>query len=308
MTSLKRILLLGSCCFFLCLSVFLLTNKRSSVASKIQEIPVCDRSAIDTFFRIFLLKNAGAYVLFGDKPAAFDAYFIASAEEIISSGERTVWENMQLRKGWEVWEKYKHLFPSKRFLLQSRLTDDDRVEIVLLHKQRVIHIIEENLTDFQRVLGIDIAASDVLERYEQRNLPFFDVLNRHHALLGIVLGFGKRNSWLFQNRERIWKGSRRQSKNAPPFHLKSIQTPSQGFSTLEEEHQYYADTLTGAFAEGNMRKFYKFLYFPGFVVDPASAETHALQKKYTEEHTQIHKAYSHGNFLEVTLTQLCSSP
>lgn len=300
MTSLKRIALLGACC----LSLFLSFNKRSSVVSKIQEIPLSDRSAIDTFFRIFLLKNAGAYVLFGDKPAAFDAYFTACPEEIISSNNRSVWENMQLRKGWEAWEKYKHLFPSKRFLLQSRLTDDDRVEIVLLHKQRVVRIIKENLTDFQHILG----TSDVLEQYEQGTLPFFDVLNRHHALLGIILGFGKRNSWLFQNRERIWRGGRRQAKNAPPFHLKCTQTPSQGFSTLEEEHQYYADTLTGAFTERNLQKFYKFLYFPGFVVDPTSSETHALQKKYTEERKQIHKAYTHGNFLEVTLTALCSTP
>ncbi len=159
-------------------------------------------------------------------------------------------------------------------------------------------MINKNLSDFQDILGEKISASDLLIRYEEGNSAFFDLLKRHHGLLGILLGFGKRNAWLFQNRDRILERFQQ-------FTLKINPLPSPGFKTLEEERSYYQNSLTRAFSEENCRKCYKFLYLPGFLADPDSSETHELQEKYLRQREQIHNIYSHGDFLEITLKRFC---
>jgi hypothetical protein len=258
---------------------------------------VTDRLAIDTFFRIFLLKSAGAYTLFSDKPMTFDSYFDPFAGEWTSLCRRSYLENMQLRKGWEAWEKYQHLFPSHQFLLQSRRLNSNQVELVLIHKKHVIQIMKQHLSDFQKVMGEKITPLELLSRYQKGDVALFDLLKEHHGLLGILLGFGKRNAWLYQKRERI-------SEDFYPFTLKTHPYPSPGFKTLAEERAYYQNTLTGAFTHENSRKCFKFLYVPGFVADPESTETQELQKKYLQQRSFIHAIYSHGNFLETTLKRL----
>ncbi len=290
--------LLGSCCLALCLFLFPIANREKSLLKKIHEIPSSDRWAIESFFRIFLLKDAGAYTLFWDKPVTFDSYFDSSPDEMTSSSHRYCLENKQMREGWETWEKHQHLFPSNRFLLKARRLDNEKVEIILINKPNFIKMINKNLSAFQAVIGEKISASELLKRYERGNLPLFDLLKRHHGLLGILLGFGKRNAWLFQNRDRILD-------NFQQFTLKINPLPSPGFKTLEEERSYYQNTLTGAFTEDNCRKCYKFLYLPGFVVDPDSPETQELREKYVRQREQIHDIYSHGDFLETTLKRFC---
>lgn len=276
-------------------------NSREKVLDRIQQISNEDRYLIDSFFKILMLLENGAYVLFGDKPAVYTAYFDFSKEEVFSNFGRKSWlVNKQIRQGWQAWQKYAHLFPSTRFLLKARRSSDYRTEIVLIDKERFQCKFEEHLGDFQAILGKNVTASSLLCSYENSDLPLFTLLKKHHALLGILLGYGRENSWLFHFRDRVYE-------DYDHFTLVVNPPPSPGFNSIIEERNYYKNTLAGAFKEQNHRKPYKFLYLPMFIVNLQSQETKKLQEKYLEQRKQIHDVYSHGDFLEVTLKQFCCS-
>lgn len=286
-----------------CLLLLFFSSSRigsKDFSEKFHQIPIEDRALIDSFFKILMLQEDGAYVLFGDKPVVYTAYFDFSEEEVYSNFGRKFWlVNKQLRQGWHAWQKYAHQFPSTRFLLKGRRSSDDRTEIVLIDKARFQCMFEEHVDDFQSILGKNVTASSLLRRYENNDLPLFDLLQQHHALLGILLGYGKRNSWLFHFRDRVYE-------NCHHFTLVVNPHPSSGFKSTKEERNYYRSKLMGSFLEKNHRKPYKFLYLPMFIVNPQSQETKDLREKYLQQREQIHDIYSHGDFLEITLKQFCS--
>ncbi len=281
-TKIRRRLLFFFCCAFAGFLVFHFYHQDRCLFNKIHQIPIEDRWAIESFFKILLFQEDAAYVLFGDKPVTYTGYLDFSNKEIFSFfRRRSNLVNKQLRQGWEIWEKYAHLFPSRRYILKGKRSDWRRVEIVLIDKKKFKKKFEENRSDFQEVLGNEITASYLLKSYENDSLPLFDHLKEHHALLGILLGYGKRNAWLFYFRVR-------DNENSP------------------EEWEYYRKILTGSFPEKNHGKPYKSFYLPMFVVDPNSQETKELREKFIHERAEIQAIYAHGNFLEITLKRLCS--
>src|SRR5690349_3424955 len=54
----------------------------SQILDSLQHLNREDRQKIENFLRIFLLKEGGIYVLFGDKPLAITQYFPISAEDM----------------------------------------------------------------------------------------------------------------------------------------------------------------------------------------------------------------------------------
>jgi len=153
-------------------------SKEKIILKKINSLPIEDVSAIDSFFRIFMLKGSGAYTLFGDKPISYEAYFERSAAEVTSSNRRYWIENKQIRDGWKTWEKYQHLFPSDRYLLKAKYLDDDWVEIILVNRTSFAEKIKENLHSFQEILGTAFSAEQLLIKYENDDLPLFHLLNK----------------------------------------------------------------------------------------------------------------------------------
>jgi hypothetical protein len=285
-------------------SSFQVFNREKSILARIQQIPIEDRWAIDSFFKILMLQEEGAYVLFGDKPVVFTNYFDFSKEEVFSNFRRKSWlVNKQIRQGWQTWQKYVHLFPSHSFLLKGKRSRDDRTEIMFIDKKRFQGKFEEHLDDFQSILGKEMTASGLLSRYENTNQPFFDLLDHHSALLGILLGYGRENSWLFYLRDKIYEND---GETYDHFTLTMHPRPFSYFNSVTEEREYYRNTLVGIFQEKNYRKPYKFLYLPMFLVNLGSQETKQLQEKYLRQRECIHETYRHGDFLEITLRRFCS--
>jgi hypothetical protein len=274
----------------------LYSNQKKQFLDKIRQIPASDRWVIESFLKILMLQENGAYVLFGDKPVVYTAFYDFSTQEVYSAFCRKSWlVNKQIRQGWEAWEKYAHLFPSNRFLLKGTPSDDhQRVEIVLIDKEKFKNKFEEYLHEFQSILGKDVTASSLLSRYKNEKLMFFDLLKKHHALLGILLGYGSENSWLFHLKDRVYEDIYRNDFQ-PSLRVNSA-----------KEYAEYQKLFTSSFPEKNHQKPYKFLYLPMFLVNPKSKETKELREKYLRQREHIHRVYCHGNFLEITLECLCS--
>ncbi len=279
---------------FLLVCAVLFQNK-SSFEKKLARIPFRDRSCLEAFFRILILKEGGGYVLFGDKPAAFTTFSSTQNPslglyQILKYGH----ENKIIKDGWQTWEKYSDLFHSEKFILACKRINEDQYEICLINKNRFLKAIKGNLKDFQKVLGNQTSPNQLLKDYQKNTYSLFHHLHEHHALLGILLGFGTKNSWLFYETTELCF----EDPNAQGYHpLKKIQLSSQKF----DKHR-----LTSAFKEHNHKKCYKFLYLPYFLVNIDSEETTQLQDRYRKEQQAVHQAYSEDSFLEITLRKFCS--
>lgn len=295
--TIKRLLLGGSAILvsFLLLSAAINSYREASFQKKMNAISSRDRSRLEAFFRILILKEGGGYVLFGNKPAAFTTF---SASQNSSNGLYQILkyehENMIIEEGWRTWGKYSDLFQSKKFVLRCKRIDENHFEIFLINKKKFNEMINVNQKDFQAILGKESSPSDLLKRYLKNNQSLFQLLREHHALFGMLLGFGPRNSWLFHETTEL----RFEDPNALGKHpLKKIQL----HSNILCQH-----SLTSAFKENNHKKCYKFLYLPYFLADANSEETKHLQQQYRRQQQITHQSYSDGNFLETTLRKFCS--
>lgn len=264
--------------------------KRSSLIDRMRLIPVKDLQELDAFFRILILKEGGGYVLFGDKPSAFTMFFNFKQpkwglRQILKQDQ----ENKILKKGWETWKKYADAFPSKTFILACKQTAVGHSEIFLINKKRCEKVIDENYKDFRNILSSKIELERFFEGYIEGDQTLFSLLQEHHALLGLLLGFGPGNSWAFYRTIDLHLED--------PYALNASLLQKRGFSSPK------IGNLKSIFQEKNHRKCYKFLYLPFFLADLNSQETKSLQKKYRKQQEIVHQAYSTGHFLEVTLNQ-----
>lgn len=180
------------------------------------------------------------------------------------------------RLGLDIWKKYQHLFPSKKYLLAVKKTtsDDDLTTVYFVNRSSFTKIVEKHQKDFERVLGRDVKAQDFFDCLARKECDFDLKLGQHTALLGIVLGYGRDNAWLYYNWMKL-----RKKKLAKPS-LNFFSTPANPVLTMP----------TG---------------FPGFCCNPNSSETNELRKEYAQTRLKIYEAYQKGDFLETTLKKLC---
>ncbi|MES2121720.1 MAG: hypothetical protein V4492_02950, partial [Chlamydiota bacterium] len=134
----------------------------------------------------------------------------------------------------------------------------------------------------------------LLEKYLNGDRALFQVLQEHDALLGILLGFGTKNSWLFHERMMAL------GRDPDAIHNGLLAMPASSPKCLDEH------IFTSVFNEKNHRKCYKFVHLPYFLGDSRSEETQLLREKYLVQRHAIQERYVHGNFLEVTLENFCS--
>jgi hypothetical protein len=288
MSFLRKTYIIGSFVLFAGIlwgTLFLRTlHKEKIVLKNLESIPIEDRYSLEAFFHLLLFKEGGAYVLIGDKPAAVTVFYSPDAKEIASPFARKYHrETRILRKGWQTWEKYQCLFPSERFVLLAKLkkdSDPQRFEVVLLNKKSTETMMRKHRADFHQILGSTGSFDQFLSKYRDEDRLMTEQLNEHHGLLGILLGFGRENAFLFQKYARTWDS---------PY----------------EERPFCQTELDSAFYEP-VRCCCKWIYLPAFKVDPSSEETKMLREKYIMQRQRIYARYRGKNVLEETLKQFCS--
>jgi hypothetical protein len=263
------------------------------VAKVLNSLPKEDRENLEWFFRGFWESS---YVLFGNKPMALgdirDPHHIQvnNVHDFMESISHCLQSPQAEAKGLEVWRKYKHLFPSSNFIFLENHGADwtgDRSVFYLINKPVFLRTLRENIDYFQEVLGAKVTPEQILEDCLNSNDLLKDVLKDHKGLLGILLGFGRRNADLFWRRYQATM-------------------PSPGFSTLEEEHVEIDIKLTSLFSEPYAHDFNLFdLFFHGFRADQEDPETKRLEKEYRETYKKILSQYENGNILEIMLRQFC---
>lgn len=294
-----------SLCIFLCLFlticivVVFLQKKPLSNYQNLHKIPKKDQILLEAFLRALIFEEDGAYVLLGDKPLAITGYFDNCEEdEVLPMFFRNYWKlNWMLRRGYETWEKYQHLFFSKKFILKAIKTPNNNLVVIsLINREAFSRKVNQHLDDFRTILGTTFDPFELLEKHLKEDREIFEVIKCHEGLFGILLGYGRNNAWLFHERARTYY-------DPYTFTLSINPRPAKPFQSIQEERAFYAKKLQ-RFPPSKKLRSLSFLTLPYFLADLESDETKDLYQKYCKERQAVLKAYSGGDFLKVTLKKL----
>ena len=150
-------------CIFLC---FILWNyhEQSFVHIKLTDrdghvcdltMPRRDRDRLEYLFRKMILQDDFGYTLLGQKPLSLASYMDPfSSKKTLIFFDAILPKNLRLKRGWQTWEKYQHLFCNPSFALwreKSPWIDCAHV-ILLINKPSAKLLLDKQQADFQEVL------------------------------------------------------------------------------------------------------------------------------------------------------------
>ncbi len=286
--------------FFFIFSLFLIFPQNTAhqkqlqpIREKLKNIPKEEKKLLLKPLKQAVLRSSFGYTFLGEKPLSFDGYFDQSSIDASFKNPKlkkiALRESEKLQKGWDVWEKYASLFLSENYLLKKHAEKKIPGSIIIffVNKRAFLNKIEENYQDFEKVLGKNISAKEILLSLEQGEGIFYDAVMGHDGLFGILLGFGKNNSWNFHRRNLL---------------KQQIQTSSQEVNMLEHELYLLNKNLT--FFNVDKGLFLKPIFLPMFIADLKSEETQDLKIRYKQCRKRLKKIYRNGDFLENSLLQL----
>lgn len=167
-----------------------------------------DRLILEPFFKYLLTKEPLGYVLLGEKPSVLIGYIdhlswrhpidsLCGLEPYFEKG------NQRTKKAWKTWKKYSSGI-SNRFLILEEFSSDCPYQntIFVINRDLFCRVVNDNLKDFEKILKRKISGEELLEQAKYQ--PLFSVLlKKNEALLGIILGFGRNNSFRFSQEKSM---------------------------------------------------------------------------------------------------------
>lgn len=250
------------------------------------------REKINAFFLELLVDHQGAYTLFGSKPMTIESllspqeydeshqYVESHPEELSFSIDR------RLEEGWEEWKKVSSHFPSPHYILVE-IPSKDRKDLVLVNAQKTIKTLRKYYEDFRQIVDMDFDPQKVVYELREGKYEFWVPILNNYVSLGILLGYGNRNSHLFEKYLA--------TESLDSFEASDKMDPRSfgGSPDLLSDPRFRA---AECYLNG------KPLYIPIFVkIDPV--ESKILVNQYKKEREQISERYRGKDFLNTTLSE-----
>jgi hypothetical protein len=298
--------LLVSCSFL----VLLLFNKQE-ITRKLHSLPAEEKFFLEAFFRTLISTDNGSYVLFGDKPASLMVYREWQSYDphpISRFPSRT--DFSPERKGFKIWQKYQHLFPSKSYIIVKITScfSDHLAATFLIHKERLLKNLCQHFSDFQSAFPQFKSSECLLDALLTDPSILRQICSKHELLLGIILGFGKENAELFERKKEIDAFlSPQKFYSYEPYLKKPFlrPIPRPGFTTLQEELDAIEIKSDGVIEGVDTPGIEWGLHYPlGFLVDTEKTDLPQLRARLRQDLIKATSAYRKGNFLHVTLNEL----
>ncbi len=286
--------------YFFALFIFIFltqcsTQKNEPIPSSKYSISQEERIWLMEFFRDLLFEHDSAYTLYGTKPVS-----ISFVEEPPSEEERTEWKSYfeslseeekikimtrraryDYQANYEKWQKIKDRFQINQYLFGSFPLNDRVESILFVNIEMTIRTLLEYYEDFRRVLGFDFDPFQVVFEVEDRSSLFWNkVTNRGHALLGILLGYGRDNAWFFE-----WE-----------VKYKNAQDKMGGFIRTLPSTVYESRSI-----KYPVPKHFMLPFFGSYGLYPNDRQ---LFDKYKKEHAQIEELYKGRDEVDVALEWL----
>lgn len=236
---------------------------------------------LESFFRHSICCDQWGYTLFGCKPLAFSgkSRFFSSLASILPP-------EYCMRKGWKVLQKL-HLSHPNFAIWSEKASWSKNVDcIYIAHRKSISEVLRLYNQDFCELAHHDYIDADELFQNIPKHSLMRDKLNQNETLLGILLGYGRDNSYLFCNKMvnhkdlNIWDQEIEQ-----PI----IKRCFKKLITFRDPE--ISDML-----------------FPQFIGNKNSEETSTLKHRYLEVRQKIIDYYYGKSFLETTLSLLINGP
>ncbi len=290
---------------FLFASQFLLASEiKSDSLAIFCSISNEDQLKIKNLFRELFKYEEFAYSLYSDKPMSFSDSLLNeySANQLLEflSLKDYCQDTLEFfgepsklfKKRWETWKKHKSKFKLKGYLLLEKNIGDQR-RIFLINIKSFKREVNQNINLFKQKINPNVSADNLITQFEDENTDVFDILHHNVGLLGILLGFGKHNSMLFQYREDLTDNLEKKKKSGI-YKLDSIKNKlnfvNDKLQSLHE-HDFYIIASINRVC---------------FAADPEHHETIELKNKYDNLNRKINEIYSRDDWFERTLIQLTS--
>ena len=251
------------------------------------ELPTEEEIWMGRFFEHILLDNHGIYTLWGSKPMVRFEMCLYTDEELSklqdeieenADVEKVVIENYDFPENWENWEKLRDQFGISRFLLFKKDNPDDP-KLPLIFFVNILEtafVIQENYPLFRKYFGEDFDSLEMVFELQEDYSKFWDVAFERSELVGLLYGFGLKNSLCFN-----WK-YRENKINIQDF------ASSLNFKFSNKIKNYGSATI-------NTTPLPVFAEF-----DADSSMVH----RYEAEKEKIKEIYKNQNFVDCTLKRL----
>jgi hypothetical protein len=234
-----------------------------------------ERKDLEFFFSYATLFSQYSYTLVHSKPMSI-CNFLEWADDLPAMFKNNYQKPRSklffdsLSRGHRAWDKYQKLFPCKEYPIVShhQSKSSGLKEISLIHPTLCKKVIQENIADFHEVLASPYSAEEIFSIITNPEHPLFYPIIEHHRLLGILLGFGRTNAYLFEHKLR------------------------DQLTSFTKEWPHWP------------RKW----RLPAFVCNPNTEETQTLKNTYVIARRHIRWTYLGRNNLEVTLALLEKKP
>lgn len=273
-------------------------------AGELQSIPyisAVERKELEVFFRNLFYEDLFAYTLYGDKPMSFSDYSLKdpSPQELLKilpldqCCEEILLEHCEpakfLNHRWLLWKKYSHPLKMENYRLMEK-SIVSRPRLLLINKNAFIQIVDENLDLFREILGPHLTAAHLLDRIVHEKTDLLEILHNHQGLLGILLGFGRYNSMLFYEKEKI-----QNELKWPQFNLKEVRRLQKKLETLQDCMRFFHPHDVYRISSINRVQ---------FLANPHHPETILLRNKYDELNKRILEISSKDDWFDETIKQL----
>jgi hypothetical protein len=165
---------------------------------------------------------------------------------------------VSFEKNWEKWKQYQSFFPSKRFLLFQRKAPSFSLEsraVFIVNIASTAFTLNKYYEHFQRAVGDDFDPFEITFQIQNDDSKFWNIVLSRHDLLGILLGYGEQNSWLYAQcrkyeDQRQLDGTKKEMRDFFDSFLK--QTP--GSNSLAEFDVQLPLPAFGCYSENESRE------------------------------------------------------
>ena len=243
------------------------------ILKKIEKLNLEEKKDLTNFFRICCCSSDFGYTIFGEKPMSLEGLFLDRPKfEDIDEYKDNEWVvcEYRMKEGWEVWTKHFQDVQLSGFSLIFYPVPSypELLHFAIINHKMFVDVVEKNLNEFQKVLNRKISSKEILKEYIKGEGKVFEIVKNHDGLLGVLLGYGKENSFKYMKGEKL---------------------------------SYSIDLST--IKPSDMSE----ISLPSFKAVEGSFETRKIMESFKKQKERITPIYQKENFLEIVLlTLFCS--
>lgn len=274
--------------------LFSVPKRTSKISRAMHHMNSDDRHYLTIFLRSVLFSDSFAYLLFGSKPISITNF--EKSFPFAFSRHFGAKSDFDINKGLKVFRRHENLFSSENIIVHFS-EDAEMIDFLMINKRNLLKTLQEHIDDFKQVLGSEITPESLFTQLTEMNEihDLFDVIDNHAALFGILLGYGRENSWLFHQKSMLF---RKMNQFKPP--LKQDSSLEEKFAEIDRKGEPFNDIPR----EGKYILQSPLIPLPQFMAVPTSLETKKLKKKYKREREEIKKIFAKQGLIEGTFEQL----